>query len=62
MIKYHKWDCNNCDTKLFLRVDDQDPREVIRLLKFETFVTKHCIEKNHQITHREKEEFKTKYV
>ena len=62
MITIHKWNCLNCDTKLFLKVDDQDFKQKLRLLQFATFVTKHCIEKNHQITHKQKEEFKIKFV
>jgi len=62
LIKIHKWTCKNCDTRLFLKVDDQDPKQKLKLLNFTSFVTKHCIEKEHEITHKEKEEFKVKFV
>jgi len=62
MIKIHKWTCKNCETNLYLKVDDDDFKHKLKLLQFATFVTKHCIEKNHQVIHKEKEEFKIKYV
>jgi len=62
MITIHKWDCKNCDTRLFLKVDDQDKLQRIRLLTFSCFVTKHCLELGHNVIHKQKEDFKIKYV
>jgi len=56
MIKTHRWKCKDCDEKLFLRVDDDQPLNLIKLVKFEAFVTKHCINKDHEVVHTEKEE------
>ncbi len=62
MITIHLWKCVNCDTRLFLREDSNDQRTLVKLLAFTSFVTKHCIDKNHHVTHLQKEEFKAKYV
>jgi len=55
-IKIHRWTCDKCDDKLFLRVDDENPLQLIRLTKFEAYATKHIIEMDHEMTHIEKEE------
>jgi len=62
MITLHKWTCQDCDTKLFLRLDDSKIELTVKLGMFEAFVTKHCIEKNHQVVHKSKGEFQLKYV
>jgi len=62
LITIHLWTCKNCETKLFLRIDDQNPKHALKLMRFSTYVTKHCIEKKHQIIHKEKQESKIKYV
>jgi len=62
MITIHKWDCKNCDTRLYLKVDDQNPLHSIKLLGFGSFVSAHCIEKGHEVIHTQKEDFKIKYV
>lgn len=62
MIKIHKWICNTCDTKLFLRVDDSLIQDIKKLGRFENFISIHCIEKQHTVTHKEKGEFEIKYV
>ncbi len=63
MIKIHKWTCKECDDKLFLRVNDELPKDVIRLGVFEEYVSKHVILKGHEMTHKEKEDgTKIKYV
>jgi len=61
-LKLHKWHCENCETRLFLRVDDQEIKDLEKLVKFEFHVTFHCIMKNHIVVHKEKEEVKTKFV
>jgi len=62
MIKIHKWECKDCDTRLFLRVDDQDEEKKARLEKFGNFVTKHCISLGHEVIHKEKTETGAKFV
>jgi hypothetical protein len=55
-IKIHKWKCDNCDDSLFLRVNDEIEIDRIRLTKFESHVSRHCIEMEHEFTHTEKED------
>jgi len=62
LIKNHIWNCQNCDTRLFLKVDDQEIRDLEKLVKFQFHITKHCIDNSHSVIHKEKEEFKVKFV
>ena len=62
MIKIHLWNCINCETKLFLRVDDSIIENTQRLGRFENYVSKHCMALDHEVTHKEKGEFEIKYV
>jgi len=52
----------NCDTRLILKVDDSKTEDLLKFLRFQTHITKHCIMENHHITHKQKEEFKVKFV
>jgi hypothetical protein len=54
MIKIHRWKCNNCEDKLFLRVDDEKDADLIRLTMFESWVSRHVIKTDHEMTHTEK--------
>lgn len=56
MIKIHRWKCKQCDDKLFLRVDTENEKDMARLGTFENYVSKHVIEKQHEMEHTEKEE------
>jgi len=56
MIKIHRWICKNCDTKLYLVVNDELEKDLIRLVKFEAHNTVHVLKTGHEIIHREKEE------
>jgi hypothetical protein len=56
MIKVHRWTCKKCDDKLFLRVDDQKESDMIRLTMFESYVSRHVIITDHEMSHIEKEE------
>ncbi len=62
MITDHKWTCLGCDTKLFLRVDDSLIQDRGKLTKFEAHITKHVLASEHEVIHKQKEEFKTKFV
>ncbi len=55
LITVHKWNCINCDTKLFLFVDSENPEDIKKLGRFENFVSKHCLLKEHEVTHKQKE-------
>ena len=61
-ITNHIWLCANCKTKLFLRVDSDKPQDVAKLTKFQNEVTKHCLDKDHCVIHKEKGDFQYKYV
>lgn len=56
MIKIHRWKCNKCEDKLFLRVDDEKDADLIRLTMFESWVSRHVIKTEHEMEHTEKEE------
>lgn len=62
MIKTHRWKCNKCEDKLFLRVDDSKELDLIKLAKFESWVSRHVIKMEHEMTHEEKEEKGFNYV
>ncbi len=62
MITIHKWNCIKCDTNLFLRVDDSLIQDRGKLTKFEAHITNHVLETEHEVIHKQKEEFKTKFV
>jgi len=62
MIKIHRWNCIQCDDKLFLRVDDQVPKELERLEKFYQFASMHVLKTDHEMIHKEKEEKGYNYV
>jgi len=62
MIKTHKWTCAKCDDKLYLVVNDELEKDRIRLQKFETYATKHVLNKGHEMIHREKPQTGAKYV
>jgi len=61
MIVDHKWSCKDCDTKLFLRVDDSI-QDMGKLTKFEAHIAKHVIETGHEVFHHTKGEVKIKFV
>ena len=62
MIKIIKWTCAKCEDKLFLRVDDTSEKDKARLVKFETYATKHVLNEGHEMIRKEKEETGAKYV
>jgi hypothetical protein len=61
-ITNHIWDCENCETILYLSVDPEKPKDREKLTRFQDHVSKHCIEKNHKVLHKEKGDFKYRYV
>jgi len=62
MITRHKWNCKDCDMQLFVVVDDRIESHLARFERFNAFVSKHCIENQHEVTHKEKKDLKVKYV
>ena len=58
----HIWACQNCETRLYLRVDSDKPEDLVKLQKFNDHISKHCIEKEHCVIHKEKGDFNYKYV
>jgi len=62
VINIHKWTCTKCDTKLFLRVDDSLIQDRGKLTKYEAHITKHVLRTEHEVIHKQKEEFKIKFV
>jgi len=63
MITNHIWKCKNCNMELTVNCNHDDQKSKERLAKFEGFVTKHCINQNHEVIHKEKEHgVKFKYV
>jgi len=62
LIKEHKWTCDQCDDKLFLRVDDSIEKDIFRLGEFENFVSLHVMKTGHTMTHKEKIDKGFRYV
>ncbi len=51
----HRWNCVECDQSWFLSVDLSKERDRQRLDTFYSAITKHLMDKNHQVVHKEKE-------
>ena len=61
MITEHRWNCQNCDLKFFLRVDDSIWHDRQKLQQFERAISNHIFIERHEVTHKEKAPFKIKY-
>ena len=61
-VKEHKWFCINCTKVWFLRVDERIEIDVQRYNVLEAHISIHCSDYNHEVIHKEKEEFKIKYA
>ena len=53
MIKIHRWSCDKCDNKWFLRIDDSNEIDLIKLGKFDEAVTMHVLIEEHEVIHKE---------
>jgi len=51
----HKWTCIECDQYWFLSVDMSKDRDRQRLDTFYSVITKHCLDRDHSVVHKEKE-------
>jgi len=54
MIKIHRWSCEKCDNKWFLRIDDSNELDLIKLGRFEEAVSMHVLIEEHEVIHKEK--------
>ena len=62
MIKIHRWSCDKCDNKWFLRIDDSNEIDLIKLGKFEEAVSMHVLIEEHEVIHKEKGDTIFKHV
>ncbi len=54
MIKIHKWSCEKCVNKWYLKIDDSIETDLIKLGHFEEAVSMHVLIEEHEVIHKEK--------
>jgi len=54
MIKIHKWSCQKCVNNWFLKIDDSNESDLIKLGRFEEAVSMHVLIEEHEVKHTEK--------
>ena len=57
----HRWNCKDCDDRLYLKVDENSEKDLQRLTKFEAYISSHVSKTRHQVIHKQVGDFKIKY-
>jgi len=63
LITRHLWKCKDCDIQISFTMNDEDLKDNKKLARYETFLTKHVLETEHEVTHKQKDgEWNYKFV
>jgi len=62
MIKIHRWECLECDKKWYLKIDDSNEIDLIKLGKYEEIVSMHVMNFHHSMKHKERGDTIFKHV